>query len=367
MKTKDQDLPPATEVVDKSEKDPTTPAVRYEITSYGADYDVAGFVSRLERNDIVIPAFQRDYVWRLPEASRFVESILLGLPVPGVFLAKEADSSKLLVIDGQQRLKTLQFFKAGVFNPKEGDKSQKVFKLSKVESKQFDGLAYKDLSDADRRNFDDYVIHATIVKQDKPTNDDTSIYHIFERLNTTGQRLSAQEIRVAVYRGRFLDLLEELNDNSDWRRIFGKPHPRLKDRELILRFLAFYADAESYERPQEEFLSKFAAKNRNPKPEQLEAFRNTFCATIKLISDVLGRTAFRPERTFNAAVFDSVMVAVARRLDRGGISQPDQIKTAYQHLMKNKSYISAFSGPTADKPFVEERMNLAGAAFAKVK
>jgi uncharacterized protein with ParB-like and HNH nuclease domain len=367
MKTKDQDLQPATQIVDESDSDPTTPAVRYEITSYGADYDVAGFVSRLERNDIVIPSFQRDYVWRLPEASRFVESILLGLPVPGVFLAKEADSSKLLVIDGQQRLKTLQFFKGGIFNPKDGDKTQKVFKLSKVESKQFDGLTYKDLSDSDRRNFDDYVIHATIVKQDKPTNDDTSIYHIFERLNTTGQRLSAQEIRVAVYRGHLLELLEELNRNSEWRQIFGKPHPRLKDRELILRFLAFYADAKSYERPQEEFLSKFAAKNRNPEPEKLDAFRQTFCTTIKLISDCLGRAAFRPERTFNAAVFDSVMVAVARRLDRGRISQPDQVKTAYQRLMKNKRYILAFSGPTADKPIMEERMSLAAAAFTHVK
>src|ERR1039458_5225187 len=160
MKIKEQDLHPPTQVVDESENDPTTPAVRYEITSYGADYDVAGFVSRLQRGDIIIPSFQRDYVWRLPEASRFVESILLGLPVPGVFLAKDVDSSKLLVIDGQQRLKTLQFFLECSFNPKDGDKSHKVFKLSKVESKQFDGLTYKDLSDSDRRNFNDYVIRS---------------------------------------------------------------------------------------------------------------------------------------------------------------------------------------------------------------
>lgn len=362
MKTKNQDL----EIVDQSEYDPTTPTVRYEITSYGADYDVAGFVGRLQRDDIVIPPFQRDYVWRLPEASRFVESILLGLPVPGVFLAKETDSSKLLVIDGQQRLKTLQFFVNGFFNPKPGDKTQKVFKLSKV-STRFDGSTYKELGDSDRRNFDDYIIHATIVKQDKPTNDDTSIYHIFERLNTTGQRLSAQEIRVAVYRGHFLDLVEELNDNPDWRKLFGKPHPRLKDRELILRFFAFYADSGSYERPQGEFLSKFAAKNRNANAQQLESFRNTFVTVIKLISDNLGRAAFRPERALNAAVFDSVMVAVAKRLDRGSISQPDQIKSAYQRLMKDKAYITAVAGATADKPLVEKRMKLAAAALAHLK
>src|ERR1039457_5830925 len=109
-KLKPRELHLSSEIVDESENDDTTPVVRYEITSYGADYDVAGFAARLQRDDIVIPSFQRDYVWRLPEASRFVESILLGLPVPGVFLAKDFDTNKLLVIDGQQRLKTLQFF-----------------------------------------------------------------------------------------------------------------------------------------------------------------------------------------------------------------------------------------------------------------
>src|ERR1035438_9809071 len=80
-KAKEHDLNLSTQVVDESENDDTTPVVRYEITSYGADYVVSDFVSRLQRSDIIIPSFQRDYVWRLPEASRFVESILLGLPV----------------------------------------------------------------------------------------------------------------------------------------------------------------------------------------------------------------------------------------------------------------------------------------------
>jgi uncharacterized protein with ParB-like and HNH nuclease domain len=82
------------------------------------------------------------------------------LPVPGVFLAKDSETNKLLVIDGQQRLKTLQYFMGGFFNPKHGDKKQKVFALTKV-SKQFEGLSYNELSDSDRRNFNDYVIHST--------------------------------------------------------------------------------------------------------------------------------------------------------------------------------------------------------------
>jgi uncharacterized protein with ParB-like and HNH nuclease domain len=92
---------------------------RYAITSYGADYPVDSLVQRLDRDVIFVPEFQRKFVWTLKQASRFIESLLLGLPVPGVFFAKEADSGKLLIIDGQQRLRTLQYFYNGVFKGKE--------------------------------------------------------------------------------------------------------------------------------------------------------------------------------------------------------------------------------------------------------
>jgi hypothetical protein len=272
----------------------------------------------------------------------------------------------LLVIDGQQRLKTLQFFLEGFFNPKHAAKNQKVFKLTKV-SQRFDGLTFAELTEADRRNLNDYVIHATIIKQDKPSNDDTSIYHIFERLNTTGQRLSQQEIRVAVYRGLLQDLLEELNGNADWRKVFGKLHPRLKDRELILRFLAFYVDEKSYDRPLSEFLSKFAARNRNPKPQQLDDFRKLFSTTIKVIYESLGAEAFRPQRALNVAVFDSVMIGVARRLDRGSAPRNDLLKIAYYKLIKDQNYMTAVTGATADKPILEQRFALATSAFAQIK
>ena len=90
---------------------------RYSISSYGADYPVDGLVKRLKDGTIYVPPFQRSYVWSIRDASRFVESLLLGLPVPGVFLAKEEPTNKLLVIDGQQRLRSLQFFYDRLFEP----------------------------------------------------------------------------------------------------------------------------------------------------------------------------------------------------------------------------------------------------------
>ena len=131
-------------VYDETERDQSVAPVQYNITSFGADYDVEGSVNRLRREDILIPPFQRSYVWSLNEASRFIESLLLGLPVPGVFLARDQLNNKLLVIDGQQRLKSLQFFYDGYFNPQEDAKSKRTFRLSKVQ-KQFEGLSYATL------------------------------------------------------------------------------------------------------------------------------------------------------------------------------------------------------------------------------
>src|SRR5258708_20925159 len=105
-------------VIDEASTDDVVAQDRYDITSFGADYDVEGLVRRLQRGDIWIPDFQRGYVWTQLMASRFIESLLLGLPVPGVFFARETETNRLMVIDGQQRLKTLQFFYEGYFDPK---------------------------------------------------------------------------------------------------------------------------------------------------------------------------------------------------------------------------------------------------------
>ena len=168
------DLDPADEVI------PFT----YSITSYGADYPVDSLIKRIENNDIIVPTFgqqltkdseivgfQRDYVWPRPKADRFIESLLLGLPVPGIFLVKEP-SGVLLVLDGHQRLYTLRAYYEGVIHRTE-------YRLANVQER-FEGKRYKDLDIEDRRRLDDSIIHATIVRQDEPKEDQSSIYVIFD-------------------------------------------------------------------------------------------------------------------------------------------------------------------------------------------
>jgi hypothetical protein len=352
-------------VADDDELDETVAIERYDITSFGADYDVEGLVKRLNRGDVFIPPFQRDYVWTQKEASKFIESLLLGLPVPGVFMAREPDSNKLLVIDGQQRLKSLQFFFNGVFNPRETDRTQRVFKLSRVQP-QFDGLTYLTLSEQDRVKLNDAIIHATIVKQESPAGDDTSIYYIFERLNYGGRKLSPQEIRTAIYHGPLVDTLMDLNTYRPWRQVYGKESARLKDQELILRFIAFLVDAASYSRPMTEFLNRFSAKYRRANVELLDSWKTAFRETIDVFVAALGKAAFRRERAVNAAVFDSVAAGMARRLQNGPVRDSAAVRAAYEQLLNDGEFREALERSTADERFVQRRLAMATDAFAPV-
>ena len=213
----------------------------YSITSYGADFDVEGLVRRLNDNDIEIPEFQRRFVWTQERASRFIESLLVGLPVPGIFLYREVDSESLQVIDGQQRLRTLQAFFRG--KAAFGSSTEKKFDIQGkgIESK-FIGLTYDRLEEKYRRKLHNSIIHATVIRQTTPDDGDSSKYFVFERLNTEASQLSGQEIRAAIYQGQFNDLIRELNLIQSWRVLFGRtpnPDKRKRDEELILRFLRY--------------------------------------------------------------------------------------------------------------------------------
>lgn len=343
-------------------EDVDQPAPVYSITSYGADYTVDSLVKRLDNQDVYIPEFQRSYVWKLPQASRFIESLLLGLPVPGIFLSKESVTQKLLVIDGQQRLKSLQYFYRGIFEP-----TKKEFALVNVQP-QFKDKTYRSLSEEDRRKLDNAIIHATIIKQDEPTDDESSVYHIFERLNTTGSLLTPQEIRACIFHGKFNELLDSLNNNSDWRCLYGAAiSTRQRDKELLLRFFALNFNKTAYKSPMKQFLNTFMGKNRDLQMVSVEAMSTIFTSTVKILNEVIGEQVFRPQKTINAAAFDSIMVGVARRLEKGEITQPDRFREEHKKLINNSDYIDSITTGTSQEKNVQQRIEIATRAFSDVK
>ena len=364
--------PPGDEVVqDLDELSEVLPA-SFSITSYGADYPVDGLVKRLASGDIVVPlfrvapeegqttvGFQRELVWKKSQADRFIESLLLGLPVPSIFLVKEPNG-KFLVLDGQQRLRTLESFYAGLFKGVE-------FRLEEVQTK-WAGKTYKTLHPDDRRRLDNSILHAIVVRQDEPTEDQSSIYLIFERLNSGGTILQPQEIRVALYHGPFATLLSDLNDNHDWRAVYGPKNARLKDIELILRFLSLYFHRASYERPMKAFLNRYMAANRSLQKQPEGVIRPLFEKTVHAIRTGIGEKAFRPfGGAVNAAVMDALLYGVASRLASGVISKPAALKIPHETLLKNKQFLDAVTKATADVENVKIRLDAAKQAFAEAK
>lgn len=343
----------------------------FSITSYGADYPVDGLVKRMKQKDIVVPlfslepeqgqstvGFQREYVWTKPQADRFIESLLLGLPVPGIFLVKESNG-KHLVLDGQQRLKTLESFYSGAFQ-------SKVYELENVQER-WQGKTYETLHADDRRRLDDSIIHAIVIRQDEPTEDQSSVYLIFERLNSGGTFLQPQEIRVALYHGQLATVLSRLNNDENWRAMYGKRSSRLKDQELILRFFALYYHSQSYARPMKAFLNRYMASNRTLSKHSESDLTKLFQSATKTTRDHIGARAFRLRNAVNAAILDSVLVGVADRLLRGTIDNPDALKHAYDALLQDTEYLAATTRATADEESVKTRIRLAKQAFKDVK
>lgn len=175
--------------------------VDYDIATYPSDNTLSVLHKMWEDGDIEIPDFQRGFVWTIKQSSLLMESFLRGLPVPPIFFFIDEEHKNLLV-DGQQRLKSVFFFYEGYFGQESKSGRRQTFKLTGLnKNSKYSAKSYKDLSELERRKFDNSVLRAVNIRQLSPTKDSSSVYHIFERLNTGGTPLSAQEIRNTVYRG----------------------------------------------------------------------------------------------------------------------------------------------------------------------
>src|SRR4030042_4457426 len=268
------------EPVESELEDSESTPVEFEIATYPADYTLQVLFQKWKSEDIVIPKFQRGFVWKISQASRLIESFMLGLPVPQIFIYTDPEQ-KSLVVDGQQRLKSIFFFFEGFFGEEDKLGKRKVFKLEGInENSKWLNKTFNDFSEPDKRKLKNSVLRAIIIKQLNP-EDDTSVYHIFERLNTGGTLLKNQEVRNCVYLGKLNDLLQELNKYPVWRKLLGKPilDSRQKDIELVLRNIALYHWSKDYRRPMKDFLSSFMTRNRNPSEKMIEHERERFKKT----------------------------------------------------------------------------------------
>lgn len=357
-----------TSVKDGDESKPAPP-VRYNVSSYGWDSDVEGLVKRLKRGDIYVPGFQRGYVWQPAEKSRFIESLILGLPVPNVFLARDASSNRLNIVDGQQRLRTLQSYLEGEFylsgNQIQDDLKGRYFSQEVAKSK-----SSKHLDDDDARALSDSVLHTIVIKPDPIYDDEDrgheynkAVIQIFRRLNTSGKALVAQEIRASIFYGALETKLRSFNEQDAWRELFGKPHSRLKDMELILRFIALREAGAEYTSPMPKFLDDFMENNRDPEQEKLDEIESAFVRVAEVIQNAIGAEGLRSGSTLTVSRLDAVMAGCDAYLQSTDAPNSEDFKARLKTLEQDKKYQWSIEEFVNDTDRVKARIERARAIF----
>lgn len=330
------------EPTEESPEEEREPKLEYELMNYPADITLGGYVDHWDKKELTVPEFQRKYVWDRIKASKLVESFLLGLPVPGTFLYKERVKPGYLIIDGQQRITSVVRFIKGTFD-------ESVFRLKNVHPR-YEGKSFVELSDDDQFKIRSSTLRATIIQQINP-NDDTSIYQVFERLNTGGVNLNPMEVRQCVSYGPFVTALKRMNDDPDWRLLIGQPKidKRLRDVELILRCLALSENGDDYEKPMKGFLNKYMEMRRGDQGGYESLIDNFERSTAYLLGQ-LGEKPFHLRGRLNYGALDSVLSAVLKDI------APDDLSARYKKLIADQKYNECITYNTSDELVVETRL-----------
>lgn len=315
---------------------------RYTIMTYPADYTLRSLYEKWQADQLVIPEFQRNYIWTQTQASRLIESFLLGLPVPQVFLHRNQSESELTVIDGHHRLGTIARFFTG------------DFRLKGVDSR-WEGCTYETLIEHDKLALDESTLRAVIIRQ--ILDDDNSVMHqIFLRLNTGGTQLNDMEIRRAMFGGAVSNFLERLNENPDWRAIIGMPQPaaRYRDLELILRILALAEDWQGYRKPMREFINRYMQILDSSESEEIEPLADRFEKACSIVLAELGEKPFHLQGRLNRAALDSLMGCLVAFAD----SLEGVILDKYQALLGNEAFWDSVTRNTSDDYVVQRRFEM---------
>tara|TARA_B100000965_G_scaffold114772_1_gene94706 strand:+ start:373 stop:1455 length:1083 start_codon:yes stop_codon:yes gene_type:complete len=342
--------------LDTEEEQDDVPYVEYDISISPSDNSLELLATQIDREDIIIPFYQRKFVWKIEQASRLIESFLMGLPVPQIFLYVNKDD-QLEVIDGQQRLMSIKYFFDGYFGDEDARGRRHVFKLKGLaERSEYNGKTFDELNSRDQRKLRNSTLRAINIKQLKPSTNSDAVFHIFERLNTGGTQLRPQEIRNAVYRGPIVDALRTLNIEEQWQSILGlkKPDKNQKDVELVLRLFSLFEEWEQYEKPMLQYLNKKMAENKDFNSEKAERFQDRFTKAVNLINECLEKP-FRPKRVLNAALLEGVMVAV---LEDEAIGT-EQLVRGYEILMSDEEFIETLTSRTTDTAVLKDRIGRA--------
>jgi hypothetical protein len=304
------------------------------------------------------PDFQRNVVWDQTRQSRLIESVLLKIPLPALYLdAIEPD--RWVVVDGLQRLSTLDSYL-----------NKKTLTLTGLEflGRQFDGLTFDELPRSSQRDIEETQLTLYIIRPETPPKVKFTIFH---RINTGGMVLTAQEIRHATFPGRAPTLLKELAGSAEFQNatLFSVNPKRMDDRECVLRHLAFrITNFKNYSKPDlNDFLGSAMNTLNNAPEETITRLQRDFRRSMELCSKIFGRYAFRkfnrPIGTrgpINKALFESWSSAVLDYDETKLLGALEYIVSGLeQALVDDSEYLKSLSLATGGIRAVTKRFNKA--------
>lgn len=370
-----------------------TNAAKTEPSAIEQKFSQTAFTLNQERSDFLLPQvvdfvrnkkwvnlrpeYQRRLVWDDPKRSLFIESLLLNVPIPPVFLY-EWELSRYEVMDGQQRLNSVFDF------------YRNEFALRGLERwSELNGLRYRELPATLQRGLDRRRISATVLlvqgAADRPRQQDDIRKLVFERLNTGGQHLNAQELRNCLFAGKLNDVLIELSSDKLFTQIWEIPphrpkvdghrsiaktlrenprYRRMEDCEIVLRFFSF-RDRANIKGSVRSMLDRWMEDHRDPTPAELGDFKQDFKSRLAFAHKLFGQHVFRykdqkGEWQLSKSLYDAVMVAVDRLWSKQThlLSSKGEIARRMEHLLARPSAFEVIVGRPNTAKAVLKRMKL---------
>ncbi|MEM0577802.1 DUF262 domain-containing protein [Flavobacterium polysaccharolyticum] len=327
----------------------------YENIEIGEDpFSIFEYLRQLEKGKITIqPDFQRNQVWNNTQKSKFIESIILNFPLPPIYLNETKDST-YIVIDGLQRSTALREFYQG------------KYALSGIEAlPKYNSYRFKDLPEVLQSKFEDKKLTVFVLKPSTPM---VVIYDLFNRINTGGTQLNRQEVRNCIFIGKSTQLLKELSEQYFFKEAisWGVSDKRMKDREVILRYLSFrwFDYQNEYTGDMSDFVETAMKKINKVDEEKIEEIKEDFLRVMGWSFEIWGDANFRiptdhTRGTINTAILESVCVYLSFASNEFLIRNQEIIKANYTKLINDPIYFEAVTKSTGNKAKVLDRFRLA--------
>ncbi len=333
-----------------------------KIRTQAYDKSVEDTVRMIEKGRIFLqPDFQRySQVWDYKTASQLIESVLLNVPIPPIYVAEEDDGS-WNIIDGLQRLTSFKNFYEG------------KFKLRGLDSlKELNKQSYEGLNPNAKSILDNGSLRIILItKESHPEMK----YDVFMRLNRGSVKLTEQELRNCLYRGSLNDLIKDLRNNTQLLDILNleKPHKRMDDAELILRYFALseHFDRENvsisgYKGIMKTFLNAYMDKNKNMCEEQINELREKFNNTLNKVYSIFGKNSFKRiesngefYRWINKAIYDFIMLSFEKYPLEALTNNKEQILEALKTCVnENKDFEDSITVGTSEPRRMEYRLRI---------